>query len=152
MNPKIIYVDDLGKTKTCKPNSICINVKPTFSSLKEKESAETLPAKLEFRSEAAQKAFDFLINAFVEDYFRRKLPKERSGWRTLMEIVKQAKVSQYSMYGSGGGRGLAATELERLGVVEVRVFFGERGRGGKVLKYRVSSEKENVKHLIDQRI
>jgi tetratricopeptide (TPR) repeat protein len=152
LNPEILYVDDLGKTKTCKPNSIRINVKPALSSLKEKEFAETLPVKLEFRSEAAQKAFDFLINAFVEDYFRCKLPKERSGWRTLMEIVKQAKVSQYSMYGSGGGRGLAATELERLGVVEVRVFFGERGRGGKVLKFRVSSEKENVKHFIDQRI
>ena len=152
LNPQIIYIDDLGKTKTCKPNSVSINVKPVLASLNEKESAETFPAKIEFKSESAQKAFDFLINAFVEDYFRLRLPKERSGWRTLIDIVKQAKVSQYSMYGSSGRRGLAATELERSGVVEVRVFFGERGRGGKVLKFRVSSEKENVKHLIDQRV
>jgi tetratricopeptide (TPR) repeat protein len=152
LNPKILYVDDLGKTKTCKTNSVRINVKPVLKSLKEKESAETFPAKIEFKSESAQKAFNFLINAFVEDYFRLKLPKERSGWRTLMDIVKQAKVSQYSMYGSSGQRGAAANELERSGVVEGRVFFGERGRGGKVLKFRVSSEKENVKHLVDQHI
>ena len=69
-----------------------------------------------------------------------------------MNIVKQAKVSQYSMYGTGGRRGLATAELEKLGVVEVRVFFGEKGRGGKILKLRVSSEKENVKRYIDQRI
>jgi tetratricopeptide (TPR) repeat protein len=152
LNPKILYVDDLGKTKTCKTNSVSINVKPVLTSLKEKESAETFPAKIEFKSESAQKAFNFLISAFVEDYFRLKLPKERSGWRTLMDIVKQAKVSQYSMYGSSGQRGVAANELEQSGVVEVRVFFGERGRGGKVLKFRVSNEKESVKHLIDQRI
>jgi tetratricopeptide (TPR) repeat protein len=152
LNPKILYVDDLGKTKTCKSNSIRINVKPALSLVKEKEFPETSPAKLEFKSEAAQKAFDFLINAFVEDYFRRKLPKERSGWRTLMEIVKQAEVSQYSMYGSSGRRGVATAELERLGVVEVKVFIGERGRGGRILKFRVSCEKDNVKNVVDQRI
>jgi hypothetical protein len=69
-----------------------------------------------------------------------------------MEIVKQAEVSQYSMYGSSGRSGVATAELERLGVVEVKVFIGERGRGGKILKFRVSCEKDNVKHVIDQRI
>jgi hypothetical protein len=152
LNPKILYVDDLGKTKTCKPNSICINVKPAISPLKEKEFAEILPVKLEFRSEVAQKTFDFLTNAFVEDYFRRKLPKERSGWRTLMDIVKQAKVSRYSIYGSSGHRGLAISELENLGVVEIRFFFGERGRGGKIIKIRASYEKENSKRYIDLRV
>jgi hypothetical protein len=112
---------------------------------------ETKPAKLEFRSEAARKAFDFLVKAFVEDFSRKKLPRERSGWRTLMNIVKQAKVSQYSMYGTGGRSGLATAELKKMGVVEMRVFFGEKGRGGKILKLRVSSEKENVKRYIDQR-
>ena len=68
-----------------------------------------------------------------------------------MDIVKQAGVSRYSMYGSDSHRGLATTELEDLGVVEARFFFGERGRGGKILKLRVSYEKENVKQYVDQR-
>ena len=152
LNPTVVYVDDLGETKTCKPKPISIIVNPKLSIPMETKVVETKPAKPEFRSEAAQKAFDFLVKAFVEDFFRKKLPRERSGWRTLMNIVKQAKVSQYSMYGTGNRSGLATAELEKLGVVEVRVFFGEKGRGGKILKLRVSSEKENVKRYIDQLI
>ena len=100
LNPRVVYVDDLGETRTCKPKPISIIVNPGLSKPKERKVVETKPAKLEFRSEAARKAFDFLVKAFVEDYFRRRLPKERSGWRTLMDIVKQTNVSQYSMYGS----------------------------------------------------
>jgi predicted ATPase len=151
LNPSVVYVDDLGETKTCKPQPIKIIVNTRIVSPRE-TVVETKPAKLEFRSEAAQKAFDFLVKAFVEDFFRKRLPRERSGWRTLMNIVKQAKVTQYSMYGTGSRSGLVTAELEKLGVVEARVFFGEKGRGGKILKLRVSSEKENVKRYIDQRI
>ena len=152
LNPSVVYVDGLGETKTCKPQPIKIIVNTRIASPREDLVVETKSAKLEFRSEAAQKAFDFLVRAFVEDFFQKRLPRERSGWRTLMNIVKHAKVSQYSMYGTGGRLGLVTAELEKLGVVEVRVFFGEKGRGGKVLKLRVSSEKENVKRYIDQRI
>jgi hypothetical protein len=53
------------------------------------------------------------------------------------------------MYGSGKHHGYAASELERLGVVEFRIFRGERGRGGKVLKLRVDAEKENMKNYVD---
>jgi hypothetical protein len=150
LDPRVIYVDDLGETKTCKPNPISIIVNPRLSRPREKKIDETKPAKLEFRSEAAQKAFDFLVKAFVEDYFRRRLPKERSGWRTLMNIVEKTPVSHYSMYGSGKHHGYAAAELERLGVVEFRIFLGERGRGGRVLKLRVDAEKENIKNYVDQ--
>jgi tetratricopeptide (TPR) repeat protein len=152
LNPSVVYVDDLGETKTCKSQPIKIIVNTRIAAPREKMVVETKPDKLEFRSEAAQKAFDFLVKAFVEDFFRKRLPRERSGWRTLLNIVKQAKVSQYSMYGTGGRLGRVTAELEKLGVVEMRVFFGEKGRGGKILKLRVSSEKENVKRYIDQRI
>jgi len=152
LDPTVIYVDDLGETKICKPNPISIIVNPRLSRPIEKKIDETKPVKLEFRSESAQKAFDFLVKAFVEDYFRRRLPKERSGWRTLMEIVKETPVSQYSMYGSGKHHGYAAAELEHLGVVEFRIFVGERGRGGRVIKLRVDAEKENIKNYVDQYI
>jgi tetratricopeptide (TPR) repeat protein len=152
LNPSVVYVDDLGETKTCKPQPIKVIVNPRIATPREKMVVETKPAKLEFRSEAAQKAFDFLVKAFVEDYFRKRLPKERSGWRTLMDIVKKTPVSHYSMYGSGKHHGYAASELEHLGVVEFRIFLGERGRGGKVLKLRVDAEKEIVKNYVDQYI
>jgi hypothetical protein len=152
LDPKVVYVDDLGETKTSKPNPISIIVDPRLSAPMEKKIDETKPVTLEFRSEAAQKAFDFLVKAFVEDYFRKRLPKERSGWRTLLNIVKKAPVSHYSMYGSGKHHGYAASELERLGVVEFRIFLGERGRGGRVLKLRVDAEKGNTKNYVDQYI
>jgi predicted ATPase len=150
LNPSVIYFDNLEKTKTCKPQPTKIIVNPKITSSEEKMVVETKPAKLEFKSEAAHKAFDFLVKAFVEDFSQKRLSKDRSGWRTLMDVVNQAKVSRYSMYGSSNHRGLVTRELENLGVVEARFFFGERGRGGKILKLRVTYEKEIVKQHIDQ--
>jgi hypothetical protein len=110
-----------------------------------------MPSEFEFKCAAAQKAFDFLTNSFIEDYMRLRLPQERSGWRTLMDIVRQSNVSQYSLYGFSGSRGKAMSELERSGLVETRAFVGERGRGGKTLKIRVAYEKDAVKRKIDQK-
>jgi hypothetical protein len=152
LDSRVVYIDDLGETRTCKPKPISITVNPSRSGPMEKKIERAKPAKLEFRSEAARKAFDFLVKAFVEDYFHKRLPKERSGWRTLMDIVKETPVSYYSMYGSGKHHGYAAAELERLGVVDFRIFLGERGRGGKVLKLRVEVEKDNIKNYVDQYI
>ena len=152
LDPMVVYIDDLGETRTCKPKPISVIVNPSRSIPMEKKIERTKPVKLEFRSEATRKAFDFLVKAFVEDYFHKRLPKERSGWRTLMDIVKETPVSYYSMYGSGRHHGYAAAELERLGVVDFRIFLGERGRGGRVLKLRVEAEKDNIKNYVDQYI
>jgi predicted ATPase len=152
LNSSVIYIDNLEKTKTCKPQPTKIIVNPRTTSSEEKKVVETKPAKLEFKSEAAYKAFDFLVKAFVEDFSQKRLSKDRSGWRTLMDVVNQAKVSRYSMYGSSNHRGIVTRELENLGVVKARFFSGERGRGGKILKLRVSYEKEIVKQHIDERI
>jgi len=108
--------------------------------------------EFEFKTDSAKRVFDFLLNAFVQDYMRRRLPLEWSGWRTLMEIAKHAKVSRHSLYGDGTSRGRAISELEHRGFVEVRIFPKERGRGGKISKFRVFYEKETVKRRIDQEI
>lgn len=142
LNPKVIYVDDFGKTKICNTKNIQIVVEPIIS---------TKVERIEFKSDYAQKAFDFLIKAFLEDYLKHKLPLEKSGWRTLMEVVKNGQVSKHSMYGRSGRGGKVTSELEHLGLVESRFFLGERGRGGRVLKIRVCHKKENVKQLLDQR-
>ncbi len=138
LSPQVVYVDEAGKFGTCRPEPVIITVHPKLA--------------FEFKTKAAQSVFDFLINAFVEDYMRRRISLEKSGWRTLMQIIKNAKVSKSSVYGAGGRRRSAIAELERRGLVETRVFPGERGRGGRILKMRISYEKETIKRHIDQRI
>ena len=104
----------------------------------------------EFNTEGAQKAFSFIMDAFINDYMREKLSLERSGWRTLMDIVKHGDVPKSSIYNAHGGLGIAIAELEKRGLVEIRVFPGERGRGGRILKLRLAYEKETVKRYVDQ--
>ena len=104
----------------------------------------------EFSSEAAQKAFSYFIDAFINDYMRQKLSLEKSGWRTLMDTVKHGGVPKSSVYSAHGGMGSAISELEKRGLVEVRVFPGERGRGGKIFKIRPAYEKETIKRYIDR--
>jgi tetratricopeptide (TPR) repeat protein len=153
LNPRIIYQNENGKNKVCMPKQTKITVKPSLNQLVKKEAFVALPmAEFEFKTEAAKKAFNFLVGAFVEDYMRRKLPLEWSGWRTLMEIVKHGKISKRMVYGSGGYRGRAISELEHRGIVEARIFPGERGRGGRILKLRVFHDKETVKRLIDEKV
>jgi hypothetical protein len=138
LNPQVIYVDELGKFRTNKLEPVAITVHPKLA--------------FEFKTKAAQKVFDFLVSSFAEDYMRRRITLERSGWRTLMDIVKHGKVSKSSVYGAGGRRGRVISELEKRGLVETRVFLGERGRGGKILKMRISYDKETIKRHIDQQI
>ena len=69
-----------------------------------------------------------------------------------MQIVENAKISKSSVYGAGGRRGPAISELERRGLIETRVFPGERGRGGKILRARIFYEKETVKRYFDKHV
>ncbi|MDD1776106.1 MAG: hypothetical protein LUP94_01990 [Candidatus Methanomethylicus sp.] len=103
----------------------------------------------EFTTDAAESAFSYTLDAFVKDYMHEKMALEKSGWRSLMDVVKYGKVPKSSIYNAQGGIGNAITELERRGLVEIRVFPGERGRGGRVLKLRLAYEKEIIKRHVD---
>ncbi|MGZ3634025.1 MAG: hypothetical protein ACXVAJ_06830, partial [Parachlamydiaceae bacterium] len=136
--PQIIYVDEKGKFKTHTPeiNHLFVNQRKKF----------------EFKNENVQRIFDYLISSFVEDYMLRRLPLEWSGWRSLMEVVKNVKISRRSVYGDGNYKGLSISELEHRGLIEARVFPEERGRGGKIRKVRVFYDREIVKQQIDKKI
>ena len=138
LSPKVVFVDDVGRFKTCKPEQVRITVHPRFT--------------FEFTAKDAKRIFEYLMGSFVEDYMKRRISLEKSGWRTLMDIIKSEKVSRSSVYAARGGRGPAISELERRGLVEARVFPGERGRGGKIMKMRIYYEKETVKRYVDQHI
>ena len=151
LTPSITYIDSHGKTKLTQSKTIQITVHPLTVKIEKEKTNTQNPPIFEFRCEAAQKAFDFLLNSFVNDYARLKYPKERCGWRTLMDVVKAAKISQYSLYGQSNRKGEAMLELERSNLVETRLFTGERGRAGRVLKIRVIHENESVMTLIRKR-
>jgi tetratricopeptide (TPR) repeat protein len=151
LNPKIVYTEQTGKTVTTTPNPIRITVTPTHIQ-KEAPQIEQPSAEFEFKTNAAKDTFKFLVAAFIEDYMRRRLPTELSGWRTLMDIIKHTKIPKRMLYGNGAYRGRAINELERRGLVEIRVFPKERGRGGRILKTRIFYEKETIKRQIDDKI
>jgi hypothetical protein len=138
LKPKLVYVDDTGKFRTSTTEQANVSVHPR--------------ASFEFKTKAAEDIFNYLVASFVDDYMKRKMTLERSGWRTSNEIVKHAKTNKSSVYGIGTGRGRDLLELERRGIVESRIFQGERGRGGNILRVRVPYDKETIKRYIDERV
>jgi tetratricopeptide (TPR) repeat protein/nucleoside-triphosphatase THEP1 len=152
--PSLTFKDDANeKITTCiiEPVKIVIHAKACPEQPALTTPTGVLP-EFEFKTQSAKKAFDFLISAFVQDYMRRRLPLEWSGWRTLIEIVKQTHISRHSVYGDKRSRGRAISELEQRGLVEARIFPKERGRGGEITKVRVFYERETVKRRIDRDI
>lgn len=68
-----------------------------------------------------------------------------------MQIIKGTEIPKSNVYGRKSPRGPAILELEKRGVIEVRIFLGERGRGGKIMKARICYEKEEMKQYIIRR-
>ena len=157
--PLIFFMDDFGKVMSVKPEirnlipqeiakekdeSLCSSA--LFDSARNKETT------CEFELPSAQKAFDYLVCAFIEDYVRNRFSIEQSGWRTLAEISKYGEIPLHSVYGRNTRFGVAISELERRGLVEKRFYSGERGRGGKILRIRVYYDKEMVKKVLESRL
>lgn len=96
---------------------------------------------------------EFLAGCFSADYNTKRTPQDLAGWRSLMEVAESMKVSRSKVYGDARYGHTFSRPLEMLvksGLVESRIFLGERGRGGRVLKIRVSYEKGVIRRLIDQ--
>jgi tetratricopeptide (TPR) repeat protein len=137
INPQINYtVKDTNKVSEAR-----IQLRVTSAPVQIGLTNETSIQQISFKTQTSEKIYDFLLKAYRQDYIQLKLPKDRSGWRSLMDIVREAKVSRYGIYGFPNSQGHAIAELQQLGLVEIRIFEGERGRGGKITKARVVPEK-----------
>jgi len=69
-----------------------------------------------------------------------------------MDIAGSLHVSRSKVYGDPRYGHTFSRPLELLikaGIVESRVFLGERGRGGRVIKVRVCHDRGPVRRLID---
>ena len=138
ISPKIHYVDEKGTLKYCSPEAVTLKVHS--------------PTEFKFKREETKLVFHYLISSFIKDYMKHKLSLENSGWRSRVEISKEAKVPWSSVYGSAGRLGYAVAELARRGLIETKFFKGEPGRGGKILKIRISYDREIIKRYVDSYI
>jgi ABC-type transport system substrate-binding protein len=105
---------------------------------------------LKFENPQTGVAFDYLVSSFIDDYMRKRMYSEQSGWRSLIQISQACQLPQGLLYGRGGRRGPVTAELIGRGLVEARTFSGQRGRGGDVVKVRVAYDKEPVKKFVDE--
>ena len=165
-SPELLFEDQMKKVGTHKFKQVIIKINPAIESKENQNekphqvlstekpfvSSQDLAVEFEFKSEHSRKVFDFLVSSFVEDYMLLRLPVEKSGWRTVMNAVKHAKVPSSVVYGRKGRLGRAIGEIQHRGLVETRFFPGERGRGGNIMKLRVCYEKEPVKRYIDLKV
>ena len=160
LNPKVVYLNtaDERTISKSKSNNLIVkqnavkNTEATTHNTMQRPIADREQINFEFKTKLSLSAFEYLIHSFISDYMNRKLSSENSGWRTLTEIMKGAKITKFSVYGANSRKGRVLLELESRGLIEVRVFKGERGRGGKIVRARICYEKDPVKHLIEQKV
>jgi len=69
-----------------------------------------------------------------------------------MEIVSSLKISRNRLYGDprrGRQYGKEIEALMKAGLVEVRVFPGERGRGGNIIKARLAYDNIAAQQFVE---
>jgi hypothetical protein len=90
------------------------------------------------------------VRAFIDDYMKRRLYIEQSGWRSLSQISQSGGIPLGTLYGKKGRYGPSLNELVSKGLVEQRTFIGHRGRGGSVTKVRVAYDREPTRRYVDR--
>lgn len=101
---------------------------------------------------ASSKVLEFLSQEFTRDYTVKHLAPAHAGWRTFMEIVSSLKISRNRLYGDprrGRQYGKEIEALMKAGLVEVRVFPGERGRGGNIIKARLAYDNIAAQQFVE---
>ena len=141
-NPKVIYSDSNGVLHNrFLGNSLELRIRPA--------------TEFKFANEKSALAFNYLVDSFVKDYMIEKIEPEKAGWRTLSNIAGKVGLSGPAVYGERGTvRGLPVflNELLKRGLVETRIFHGERGRGGEVTRVRVAYERDAIRLYINQKV
>ena len=101
-----------------------------------------------FENEGSERIFDYLLKSFVDDHIANKEPPDAAGWRSQVEIAEGTGAAKTSLYSAEGQARLR--ELIRKGVVERRVQSKQRGRGGRVSRFRIAYERAFVKEYVDR--
>jgi CRP-like cAMP-binding protein len=116
------------------------------------EGVSPAEERFDFHSDLARRIFEALVDSFANDYMVKRIVGEKCGWRSAGDIAHETGASVRVLYGKHGGVGPALAEPINRGLVESRLFPGERGRGGEVMRFRVAYETEPVKRYVNQKI
>lgn len=103
------------------------------------------PLLSEVRSPNAWLVLQTLTEAFLQDHRGGQAVVDDAGWRSLVRIARDAKISPSTLYPRGGVASPAIRELEVAGLIEARLTTGSRGRGGVATKLRVAYDNELVR-------
>jgi tetratricopeptide (TPR) repeat protein len=125
MRPRLVFDDDAGKRYELSLQPKILTNSPTF---------------------------EFLSREFLLDYDVKQLAPAHAGWRTLMEIVSALKIPRNRLYGDprrGRRYGREIEALMKVGLVELRVFPGERGRGGQIVKARLAFDNHVARQIVE---
>jgi TolB-like protein len=107
----------------------------------------------EFGTRHAARIFDYLTNAFDQDYMTKRLARDDSGWRTLGDIANDMRISTSIVYSKKKNQlSPPVQELLQRGLIERRFYQNERGRGGEVMRFRIAYDNELVRNFIDVKI
>ncbi len=154
IRPKVILVDDKGNQSSFEFEPTAVVAKNASERLQVATKdmlSKHVPASF-FESKKTREVFEHLSREFLRDYMTKGLYVEKSGWRTLMELVRALEISKASMYGFEGRDGPVLAELDRKGVIERRIFTEERGRGGAVTRIRVAYDNPFVRSIVKETI
>jgi adenylate cyclase len=101
-----------------------------------------------FKNPKSHRLFDFLKEAYVQDDEVLRIPLERCGWRSLVQIAEGTGSPPNTLYGKKPGRiGADLQDLLTDGQIEMRYFAGERGRGGEVMKFRIVNSRSQTQSV-----
>lgn len=154
LRPRVHFVDEKGSYRSYDFDPALIRVRDELAgkSVVPEPIAPgaATPLSVRFENPRAKEVFEHLAKEFLKDYMSRRLYVEKAGWRSLMDLVRELRIPRSSVYGPRGRSGPVLTELERRGLVETRIFPEERGRGGSIMKVRVSYDNDIVRKLIEQ--
>ncbi len=140
LSPRVCFSDQKGKLRYSNP------ITPV------KVNIETRP-EFRFETENAKRLFDYLVDAYIEDYGTKKINPEKAGWRSLFEIAQEMHIPISTTYSKSRTSGAepALVELEKSGLIETRIFSGLRGRGGEARRVRIRYDKESLRSYVGLR-
>ncbi len=153
LNPRVVFVDEKGnyRSTTFQPSVLTVR-EPGIAEAVHAPPMVHIPQEFRFENERSRDAFQHLVKEFLDDYMSKRIFVDKAGWRSLMDVVRDMKIPRSSLYGPGGRTGPVLAELERRGLVEVRIFPKERGRGGEIKKVRVAYENSIVKRIVEKAV
>jgi len=140
LSPRVCFSDQKGKLHYSNPISpVKIKIEPSL--------------EFRFETENSRNLFNYLVDAYIEDYGIKKMNPEKAGWRSLFEIAHGMHIPISTTYSQSrtSGAGPALIELEKSGLIETRVFSGSRGRGGEVRRIRIRHDKESVRNYVERK-